>query len=124
MRSMRSPTSGAAHLHAEQKAASGVPDTATRVAFVYPNSKVVLQTYARDAKFMPTFQTKVWVEVTKALYKDAGLRGVGSISADAQKAAQTRATRMWELYSDLDHTNALECAPRLRSAQRTHPGCQ
>eukprot|EP00966_Prymnesium_polylepis_P247380 5720286-Prymnesium_polylepis.1 len=77
----------------EQKVASGVPDTAVRIAFVYPNPNLVLQTYARDAKFMPEFQTKVMVEATKGIYRDGGIRGIGGVRPDEQRPVQTKATR-------------------------------
>ena len=84
-----------------------------------PHCRAVRQTYARDAKFLPAFQTKVWVEVTRAVYTDGGMRGVGSIRPDAQRSAQTKGARMWDLYSDLDHTNALD-ALRLQERCQGH----
>ena len=96
----------------EQKALNGVPQTAVRVAFVYPNKNIVLQTYARDAKFLPQAQATVPALVTRATYTEtrqgSGSSAVSRVEADTPKMVQLKATRMWDFYSDLDHCNALD----------------
>ena len=96
----------------EQKALNGVPQTAVRVAFVYPNKNIVLQTYARDAKFLPQAQATVPALATRATYTEtqrgSGSSAVSRVDADTPKMVQLKATRMWDFYSDLDHCNALD----------------
>lgn len=92
----------------EQKALHGVPETACRVAFVYPNHHIALQTYARDVKHLSAAAVQCPAVVTRALYTESVRGGSARIEADTPRAVSVRATRTFDLYLDADHTNAID----------------